>query len=470
EVNIEFRAELQRAMEVNQVMEADVAETATNPRAEGIFAAQCILKKRTRKGQVEYLVKWKGWSAKNNTWEPAENILDGRLILAFENSRRRRGKRPRWQRGIATVKRAKSDTGPVSAYTTKGNDNGYDWDFSSQTRSSLRSARDSESSDSTTYSFDATSDLVTDENNTSSASSYSSVSPGPSIEQETAATSELAQTYDRTSPTNGRQECNLPSRSTKPASKPDKTSPCDIRDLLQNESPDPPKQLFNLSVSRPFNTVSSTKTINEGFQFTGPTVNSSSTQSRDFHVRRVADEVGHENRAALPGDGAMLYDTPNIQFRHTKEVYPRNLVSGRTNGHSTHQQIADTPPALNMGIMIPEKVKVRDDDLPKALASFKQNDDRREKVVTSASFPTFAGIAARSTGNGVSHSLSKSTTACDSNVVEAGRSTTESLTYWRKPLIDQIVITDVTANFVTVTVKECLTDKGFFKARPSGIV
>lgn len=36
---------------------------------------------------------------------------------------------------------------------------------------------------------------------------------------------------------------------------------------------------------------------------------------------------------------------------------------------------------------------------------------------------------------------------------------------WRKPLIDQIFITDVTSNFVTVTVKECLTDKGFFRQR-----
>ena len=36
---------------------------------------------------------------------------------------------------------------------------------------------------------------------------------------------------------------------------------------------------------------------------------------------------------------------------------------------------------------------------------------------------------------------------------------------WRKPLIDQIFITDVTSNFVTVTVKECLTDQGFFRQR-----
>lgn len=44
-------------------------------------------------------------------------------------------------------------------------------------------------------------------------------------------------------------------------------------------------------------------------------------------------------------------------------------------------------------------------------------------------------------------------------------SVSESYTCWRKPLIDQIFITDVTANFVTVTVKECCTDKGFFRRR-----
>ncbi len=38
-------------------------------------------------------------------------------------------------------------------------------------------------------------------------------------------------------------------------------------------------------------------------------------------------------------------------------------------------------------------------------------------------------------------------------------------TCWRKPLIDQIFITDVTSNLVTVTVRECFTDKGFFRKR-----
>ncbi|KAF7288009.1 chromodomain protein polycomb isoform X2 [Rhynchophorus ferrugineus] len=56
-----------------------------------VYAAERIMKKRNRKGVVEYYVKWKGWSQKHNTWEPEENILDSRLIELFENSQRNEG-------------------------------------------------------------------------------------------------------------------------------------------------------------------------------------------------------------------------------------------------------------------------------------------------------------------------------------------------------------------------------------------
>lgn len=39
--------------------------------------------------------------------------------------------------------------------------------------------------------------------------------------------------------------------------------------------------------------------------------------------------------------------------------------------------------------------------------------------------------------------------------------------YWRarNPVADQIFITDVTVNLQTVTIRECKTEKGFFKER-----
>ncbi|CAG5945270.1 unnamed protein product [Menidia menidia] len=57
---------------------------------ERVFAAESIIKRRIRKGRVEYLVKWKGWSPKYSTWEPEENILDSRLFAAFEQRERER--------------------------------------------------------------------------------------------------------------------------------------------------------------------------------------------------------------------------------------------------------------------------------------------------------------------------------------------------------------------------------------------
>ncbi|XP_061889408.1 chromobox protein homolog 8b [Entelurus aequoreus] len=57
---------------------------------ERVFAAEFILKRRIRKGRIEYLVKWKGWSPKYSTWEPEENILDSRLFAAFEQRERER--------------------------------------------------------------------------------------------------------------------------------------------------------------------------------------------------------------------------------------------------------------------------------------------------------------------------------------------------------------------------------------------
>uniref|UniRef100_A0A3Q2XM24 Chromobox homolog 2 (Drosophila Pc class) n=1 Tax=Hippocampus comes TaxID=109280 RepID=A0A3Q2XM24_HIPCM len=52
---------------------------------EQVFDAECILNKRLRKGKLEFLVKWRGWSS---NWEPQENILDPRLLASSSDSDR----------------------------------------------------------------------------------------------------------------------------------------------------------------------------------------------------------------------------------------------------------------------------------------------------------------------------------------------------------------------------------------------
>ncbi|XP_044163758.1 uncharacterized protein LOC122948058 [Acropora millepora] len=56
---------------------------------QSIFAAERILKKRKRKGKMQYRVKWLGYPEDQSTWEPEENILDKRLIEHFEHGQKR---------------------------------------------------------------------------------------------------------------------------------------------------------------------------------------------------------------------------------------------------------------------------------------------------------------------------------------------------------------------------------------------
>ena len=52
------------------------AETVTDANQYQIFTAERIVRHRLRRGKREYLVKWRGYSNRHNTWEPSENILD----------------------------------------------------------------------------------------------------------------------------------------------------------------------------------------------------------------------------------------------------------------------------------------------------------------------------------------------------------------------------------------------------------
>ncbi|KAJ8363718.1 hypothetical protein SKAU_G00125490 [Synaphobranchus kaupii] len=100
-----------------------------------VFDAECILNKRPKKGKFEYLVKWRGWSSKHNSWEPEENILDPRLLAAFHKREQEKeillhkhGKRPRGRpRKIvelvpAATKSSSSSSSPNSSSSSVSSD------------------------------------------------------------------------------------------------------------------------------------------------------------------------------------------------------------------------------------------------------------------------------------------------------------------------------------------------------------
>jgi len=69
------------------------------------FIVEKILKMRTtKKGKVQYLLKWKGFPDSENTWEPAENLECPDLIAAFMAEQKEKQQTP-----VSNGKRSQSN-------------------------------------------------------------------------------------------------------------------------------------------------------------------------------------------------------------------------------------------------------------------------------------------------------------------------------------------------------------------------
>ncbi|KAI5647664.1 hypothetical protein M9H77_33669 [Catharanthus roseus] len=98
-------------LEIEGGEEADVEVVGTPKLAEGYYEIEAVRKKRVRKGQVQYLIKWRGWSEAANTWEPVDNLLScSDYIHAFEES---------LKSGKKSARRRKRKSGSTQIQTKK---------------------------------------------------------------------------------------------------------------------------------------------------------------------------------------------------------------------------------------------------------------------------------------------------------------------------------------------------------------
>lgn len=430
---------------------ADIGGLENNdnpPPVDGIFAAECILKKRTRKGKIEYLVKWKGWSPKHNTWEPADNILDARLLLAYENSRRRKGKRSRWQRGIATsAKKPRIETSP---HFESSESNAFSWDGVEDDDG--RNTNESESSDSSYGGDDgSTNEIEINGNDTApilkaqrhvivpEQFNFPGLDAGFAVEGP------------------------LTNHKVTPLRPVDARNSSENQNLLSSFVSSESSEDFPARVHSP--QEAKLKISSEGLnghEHALPERNTQSTSGKPCHVHetvKAADKVYLKS-------AEQEIKRPASQIRHEG----CNVSKTSTNGEVKQKTMNNGEKLVKAcPIMDVMSKSAHENVLPSGKSFFRHHGSENRVFSTVSEYDaarksTPLQSKTRKNGETLVSEMTVSS-SCPCPRPEDRHSFNESCKCWRKPLIDQIFITDVTTNFVTVTVKECLTDKGFFRQR-----
>lgn len=66
-------------------MDSKECENDSNEDSEEDFQIETVLDRRVMNGEIEYYIKWKGFSEEDNTWEKLSSLYDNPLINEFEN-------------------------------------------------------------------------------------------------------------------------------------------------------------------------------------------------------------------------------------------------------------------------------------------------------------------------------------------------------------------------------------------------
>lgn len=407
-----------------------------------VYAAERIMKKRLRKGRVEYFVKWKGWSQKHSTWEPEENILDGRLIEIFEHNQRndvtphKRGpkKKEHKQTPVSTGTEREVDEnneeaveshddvqGDIADVPSDEHVNGTDGDVA-ETEKTEQETRDISEEEEEGRDRVEPAAPVTGE---------SEASGGPAEDVEISERPTSVPTPPATSP-------------------PPVTTPTTPPTAVQSLPPAP--AVDGEEVARPATTKRKAEVLSKESGKIGVTI----TTSPPHTAAKIAKLAGSPT---LPVGGV----SPSHQSktnsakspRHEGEKGPTSPSPARTPKSPPASLPSSPPPTHNNNNNTNSNIN---NNNTIASPSPPLNNTANEKK----NMPV----------NKVTNNSEKKKTRQNGTTGRANSLVTHVLTnpgpeYWRtrNPLADDIVITDVTVNLSTVTIRECRTEKGFFRER-----
>ncbi|XP_068715624.1 heterochromatin protein 1-like [Montipora capricornis] len=100
------------------VLEQENGTTATEEEEEE-YEVEKVVDKRIHKGRVEYLLKWKGYSSDENTWEAEDSLDCAELLQEYENQKRRRLEKQPVEKNLKEKKEKRKEHSDKSESKTK---------------------------------------------------------------------------------------------------------------------------------------------------------------------------------------------------------------------------------------------------------------------------------------------------------------------------------------------------------------
>ncbi|XP_049781943.1 polycomb group protein Pc-like [Schistocerca cancellata] len=406
------------------------------PMGDRVYAAERIMRKRLRKGRVEYFVKWKGWSQRHSTWEPEENILDRRLIEIFEQSQRadaaarRPGRRRdmRYQLLNQELATPPETTAPDSTVTAAATTDATTLDA----EMGMDPAGGPEPGSDTNPELEAVQLPPAEDNTTQITSDVPGPVPVDTVDPEPTVT------------------------------------PGDLNEAASElgEVSEPPV-IAQVKTTRPHTPIPTPAVQDAVETNTAATVEDAiATSPRcDTGTKRKAEVLSQESgkigvtittSCASPVSKAPRLGSPPlpspqpISARRASQGSPCAGQAPPASGSPPPPTLI-TPPSPKVGVttlIAPE--------LSPAQVNNVKNADSQTDTGSSHVSPV-TEISTEGPGNTVEEQSVKASRA---PVIPSAR-------YWQtvNPVADQVFITDVTVNLKTVTIRECKTEKGFFRKR-----
>uniref|UniRef100_UPI00398EB0F3 chromobox protein homolog 8a n=1 Tax=Pristiophorus japonicus TaxID=55135 RepID=UPI00398EB0F3 len=373
---------------------------------ERVFAAESLLKRRIRKGRVEYLVKWKGWSPKYSTWEPEENILDARLISAFDERERERemyGPKKRGPKPKTFLLKAKAKT-----YTFRS-------DVARGLRMSYPGRSGQESSFSSTRSREGL------RRDPAGALQAGSLSRGETSKDRSARVEEIPRAHQKTGSHKHRGE-------TGPRKKGCKPSKTDYKDGQALRAGSPTRSAADGVEGR-------TPTYPHFKRRKSEELDSGSDELEEKVESGLMHLTGRQE--AKLGGGVPSHAAARTHLNRASLGYGENKYGADSHSLRTKQGMDSAVSKSEPGTDAPA---LKSKQAPEGTVP-------RNSVCVSSD-----------------RSVSKSPLLAKHQVTRFLSEPEES---WSPSLnnLEKVVVTDVTSNFLTVTIKESSTDEGFFKEK-----